>query len=43
MGDTTYTLTNIQRSEPDASLFQVPEGYTVKEAGPPMVRAQKIQ
>lgn len=32
MGDTTYTLTNIQRSEPDPSLFQVPEGYTVKEA-----------
>ena len=31
MGDTTYTLTNIQQSEPPASLFQVPDGYTVKD------------
>lgn len=31
MGDTTYRLTNIQRSEPPASLFQVPEDYTVKD------------
>jgi hypothetical protein len=31
MGDTTYTLTNIQRSEPLASLFQAPDDYTVKE------------
>lgn len=31
MGDTTYTLTNIQRSEPPASLFQVPDDYTVKD------------
>lgn len=28
-GETTYTLTNIQRSEPDQSMFQVPPGYTV--------------
>jgi hypothetical protein len=28
-GDTTYTLTNIQRTEPDASLFAVPSDYTV--------------
>jgi hypothetical protein len=27
----TTTLTNIQRSEPDASLFQPPQGYTVTE------------
>lgn len=33
-GDTTYTLTNIQRSEPDASLFAVPAGYTIEEGGP---------
>ncbi len=33
-GDTTYQLTNIQRQEPDASLFQVPAGYTV-QSGPP--------
>lgn len=31
MGDTTYKLTNIVRSEPDASLFQVPDDYTVKD------------
>jgi hypothetical protein len=28
-GETTYSLTNIQRSEPDPSMFQVPSGYTV--------------
>ena len=33
-GDTTYTLTNIQRSEPDATLFTVPSDYTVTEGGP---------
>lgn len=31
MGETTYKLTNIQRSEPAASLFQVPDDYTIKE------------
>ena len=30
-GETTYRLTNIRRGEPDASLFQVPSDYTVKE------------
>lgn len=30
-GETTYRLTNIQRGEPNASLFQVPSDYTVKE------------
>ena len=34
-GETTYTLTNLQRSEPDPSLFQVPAGYTVDKV--PMV------
>jgi hypothetical protein len=33
-GTRTYTLTNIQRAEPDASLFQLPTGYTLKEGGP---------
>ena len=28
-GETTYSLTNIQRSEPDPSLFQIPAGYTI--------------
>lgn len=31
MGETTYKLTNIQRAEPAASLFQVPSDYTVKD------------
>jgi hypothetical protein len=34
-GETTYRLTNIQRSEQPATLFQVPSDYTVKE-GPGM-------
>jgi len=34
MGETTYRLTNIQRGEPDASLFQVPEDFKVEEGGP---------
>jgi hypothetical protein len=28
-GESSYTLTNIQRREPDPSMFQVPAGYTV--------------
>jgi hypothetical protein len=30
-GETTYRLTNINRSEPDHSLFEVPADYKVKE------------
>lgn len=30
-GETTYKLTNISRTEPDRSLFEVPAGYTLKE------------
>jgi hypothetical protein len=30
-GDTTYTLTNIQRTEPSASLFAVPSDYTIEQ------------
>jgi len=30
-GETTYTLTNIQRVEPEASLFAVPSDYTVTQ------------
>jgi hypothetical protein len=33
-GETTYRLTNIDRSEPDRSLFEVPAGYTIKEDQP---------
>ncbi|MFL6449007.1 MAG: hypothetical protein ACJ746_15175 [Bryobacteraceae bacterium] len=32
MGQSTYSLTNIQRAEPAASLFQVPSDYTMQDA-----------
>ncbi len=32
-GDTTYTLTNLQRQEPAASFFTVPADYTVQQGG----------
>jgi hypothetical protein len=31
-GKQTGEVTHLERAEPDASLFQVPAGYTVKEA-----------
>jgi TonB family protein len=31
VGETTMRLTNLVRSEPDASLFQVPSDYTINE------------
>ncbi len=34
MGTTTFQLTNVQKQEPDASLFQVPADYTVKQGRP---------
>jgi len=34
-GETTYTLTNLQRGEPDASLFKVPADYTVTQGPGP--------
>jgi hypothetical protein len=30
-GQTTYSLTNIQRNEPDEALFQIPAGYKVEK------------
>jgi len=33
-GTTTYTVTNIQKAEPDASLFTIPADYAVKDGGP---------
>jgi hypothetical protein len=37
-GETTYSLTNIQRYEPDAALFQVPAGYKTETLpAPPSV------
>ncbi len=32
MGQSTYSLTNIQRAEPPTALFQVPSDYTVQDA-----------
>ena len=32
-GETTYTLTNVQRHEPAASLFTLPSDYTVQQPG----------
>jgi len=32
-GQTTYTLSNIQQKEPDASLFSVPSDYTIRQHG----------
>lgn len=37
-GESSYRLTNINRSEPAATLFQVPSDYSVKEAMPPGMR-----
>jgi hypothetical protein len=34
-GQTTYSLTNIQRSEPEAALFQVPSNYKIEETRMP--------
>jgi hypothetical protein len=42
-GETTYRLTNISRSEPDRSLFQVPSDYTIEERKPPVIRFQQKQ
>jgi TonB family protein len=33
LGESTYRLTNIDRSEPAKSLFEVPADYTLKSAG----------
>ena len=33
MGESTFRLTNIQRGEPDATLFLVPAGYKTSERG----------
>ncbi|HKR22549.1 MAG TPA: hypothetical protein VJS17_08140 [Pyrinomonadaceae bacterium] len=43
-GETTYKLTNINRTEPAKSLFEVPSDYTIKEgmhSGPPLPARMK--
>jgi hypothetical protein len=37
-GETVYRLTNINRTEPDHSLFEVPAGYTITEQEPTRFR-----
>ncbi|HYX41041.1 MAG TPA: energy transducer TonB [Pyrinomonadaceae bacterium] len=41
-GETTYRLTNINRSEPAHSLFEVPADYTIKQ-GEPMRREFRMR
>jgi hypothetical protein len=36
MGEQTFQLTNISRSEPDPSLFAVPQGFTVTDGPQPI-------
>jgi hypothetical protein len=33
MGEQTFKLTNIQRAEPDPSLFTVPSDFKITEGG----------
>ncbi len=40
-GETVYRLTDISRTEPDRSLFQVPVDYEVKEPPVPPTRVRK--
>jgi len=42
-GETTYRLTNIQRGEPSATLFQVPSDYTVKETPGPTRTMRRVR
>jgi len=42
-GETTYTLTNINRTEPDASLFTVPSDYAVTQGHQGMPRVGRNQ
>ncbi len=40
-GETTYTLNNVQRAEPAASLFAIPADYAVQEGGNRMNRSDR--
>jgi hypothetical protein len=42
-GDTAYKLTNIKRGEQPAGAFQVPSGYTLTDAPPPMRFERRIE
>jgi hypothetical protein len=41
VGETTYRLTNINRAEPAATLFQVPADYTLEKAPTPNIVVQQ--
>jgi hypothetical protein len=41
MGETVYRLTNINRSDPHPSLFQVPSDYTLDNSEGPMIRMMR--
>lgn len=41
MGENTYSLKNISRTEPSPTLFQVPQGYTIQDK--PGIEIQKIE
>jgi len=40
-GETVYRLTNINRTEPDHSLFEVPGDYQIKEPAAPLMRTRR--
>lgn len=40
-GETIYRLTNINRGEPDKSLFQVPSDYVIRESSPMPLRVRR--
>ncbi len=42
-GETTYRLTNISRSEPAKTLFEVPADYTIKENPVPAQHGDKVR
>ena len=42
-GETTYRLTNINRGEPGAALFQVPGDYTLKEGPAPARTVRRMR
>jgi hypothetical protein len=46
-GETTYRLTNINRGDPDKTLFEVPAGFTIKEGlggmAAPMTMPAKVR
>jgi hypothetical protein len=41
-GETTYRLTNISRSEPDRSLFEVPAEYTIQNKKFPPAKKKRL-